>query len=101
MPNGYTRTSGHSILGLAVFDRSVLHAEATSPGSACTDSLTDKDITDIRQNLECSTPWGAPGEVIMDGKDGRLVGVEVLEASGLRHGDLPAAAERIDEYLTG
>src|SRR3954451_16252283 len=30
MTNGYPRTSGHSILGLAVFDRSALHAEATS-----------------------------------------------------------------------
>src|SRR3954465_11531765 len=30
MTNGYPRTSGHSMLGLAVFDRSALHAEATS-----------------------------------------------------------------------
>jgi hypothetical protein len=37
----------------------------------------------------------------MDWKDGRLVGVEVFEASGLLHDDLPTAAERIDEYLTG
>jgi uncharacterized protein YuzE len=60
-------------------------------------SLTDKDITDIRQNLECPTPRGAPGEVIMDWKDGRLVGVEVLGASDLLQDDLLAAAERIDE----
>jgi uncharacterized protein YuzE len=60
-------------------------------------SLTDNDITDIRQNLKCPTPRGAAGEVIMDWKDGRLVGVEVLGASDLLHDDLLAAAQRIDE----
>lgn len=60
-------------------------------------SLTNKDVTDIRQNLECPTPPGTPGDVIMDWKDGRLVGVEILGASDLLHDDLLAAAERIDE----
>lgn len=60
-------------------------------------SLTNQDVTDIRQNLECPTPAGTPGEVIMDWKDGRLGGVEVLGASDLLDDDLLATAEHIDE----
>ncbi|MCU1483170.1 MAG: hypothetical protein JWQ19_3956 [Subtercola sp.] len=73
-------------------------AEADAAYISLTDhDITDNDITDIRQNLECPTPRGAAGEVIMDWKDGRLVGVEVLGASDLLHDDLLAAAQRIDE----
>jgi uncharacterized protein YuzE len=74
-----------------------VHVTYDAEADAAYISLTDKDVTDIRQNLECPTPPGTPGEVIMDWKGGRLVGVEILGAQDLLHDDLLAAAERIDE----
>ena len=74
-----------------------VHVTYDAEADAAYISLTNKDVTDIRQNLECPTPPGTRGDVIMDWKDGRLVGVEILGASDLLHDDLLAAAERIDE----
>jgi uncharacterized protein YuzE len=78
-------------------DTGGVHVTYDAEADAACISLTGKDVTDIRQNLECPTPGGTPGEVIMDWKGGRLVGVEILGASDLLHDDLLPGAERIDE----
>ena len=43
------------------------------------------------------TPNGTDAWVVLDWKDGKIVGLEVLDASALLHADLLAQAERIDE----
>jgi uncharacterized protein YuzE len=59
--------------------------------------LTDQDLPPGRD----SVPWDPPEDVrhafvVMDWKEGRIVGLEVLDASTLLHPDLLAKATRPD-----
>jgi hypothetical protein len=58
--------------------------------------LTDRPLTPGRITLGCPLPADAQGQsVMLDWKDRRIVGLEVLDASHLLHGDLLDAAELI------
>ncbi len=52
--------------------------------------LTDVELAPGRHTVPLETP--APAMVNMDWKDGRIVGLEVLDASKLLHPDLLAQA---------
>ena len=59
--------------------------------------LTDELLTPGRETVPCGTPGAEPGvEAIinLDFKDGRIVGLEVLDASQLLHADLLMEASR-------
>jgi uncharacterized protein YuzE len=56
--------------------------------------LTDADYAPSRQNIECELPAGVEGMVVMDWKDGKLVGIEVLNASAVLPADLIARLQR-------
>jgi uncharacterized protein YuzE len=55
--------------------------------------LTDVPLMPGRDSVPCELPDGAQGHwVVLDWKDGRIVGLEVLDASHLLHADLLDAA---------
>lgn len=54
--------------------------------------LTGADLAPGRDTVEVDTPRDVAGPVLLDFKDGRLVGVEVLNASRVLHPDLLATA---------
>lgn len=54
--------------------------------------LTDDELLPGRDSVPCDLPNGIAGMVVMDWKDGRIVGLEVLDASKLLHADLIAQA---------
>ena len=55
--------------------------------------LTDDALSPGRQSLSCEVPPDAQGAwVVMDWKDGKIVGLEVLNASALLHPGLLAQA---------
>jgi uncharacterized protein YuzE len=56
--------------------------------------LTDEALTAGRDSVSCDPPEDAQGNVVMDWKDGKIVGLEVLGASSLLHSDLLAQAQR-------
>ncbi|WP_353320527.1 DUF2283 domain-containing protein [Mycobacterium sp.] len=56
--------------------------------------LTDAALEPGRESLVVETPT-SNGELHLDWKDGKLVGIEVLCASTLLHEDLLGAAERL------
>jgi uncharacterized protein YuzE len=59
--------------------------------------LTNDDLMPGRDTVPCATPDGPPGMhamVNLDWKDGRIVGLEVIDASKLLHADLLAEASR-------
>jgi uncharacterized protein YuzE len=43
--------------------------------------LTDQDIAGQARTLQAPTPPGVEGFIVLDWKDDRLVGIEVLDAS--------------------
>jgi uncharacterized protein YuzE len=55
--------------------------------------LTGDSLTPGRTTIQASTPPGAEGFVALDWKDGRLVGIEILDASTRLHHDLIEDAE--------
>jgi uncharacterized protein YuzE len=57
--------------------------------------LTANERPPGRRTIQCPNPSGADTElsVLMDWKDGKIVGVEILNASKLLHEDLLAEAE--------
>ncbi len=55
--------------------------------------LTGEDLLPGRESVPCDTPKGTSGFVVLDWKDGRIVGLEVLNASRLLHADLLAEAD--------
>ena len=58
--------------------------------------LTQKELTPGRDSVPLETPKTERGAiVVLDWKDGRIVGLEVLDASKLLHADLLAEAELI------
>ncbi len=54
--------------------------------------LTDQALEPGRDSIPCETPEGAGAIVVMDWKDGKIVGLEVLDASRVLHQDLIAEA---------
>ncbi|HEX6355412.1 DUF2283 domain-containing protein [Actinophytocola sp.] len=57
--------------------------------------LTDVDLPVGRDSIPLETPANTPAMVVMDWRDGKIVGLEVLDASSLLHPDLIAQAERL------
>jgi uncharacterized protein YuzE len=55
--------------------------------------LTGQPLTPGRTTIQASTPPGAEGFVALDWKDGRLVGIEILDASTQLHPNLLQEAE--------
>jgi uncharacterized protein YuzE len=55
--------------------------------------LTGDSLTPGRTTIQARTPPGAEGFVALDWKDGRLVGIEILDASTRLHHDLIEDAE--------
>jgi uncharacterized protein YuzE len=57
--------------------------------------LTNSDLMPGRDSIPCETPEGVQAMVVLDWKDGRMVGLEVIDASKLLHADLLALADQI------
>jgi uncharacterized protein YuzE len=55
--------------------------------------LTSNPLTPGRTTLQAPTPPGTSGFIALDGKDGRLAGIEILHASTRLHHDLLDQAE--------
>jgi uncharacterized protein YuzE len=60
-------------------------------------ALTEMPLEPGRHSIECPVPEGTPGQVILDWKGGRLVGVEVIGAAACLPSDLLARAEQLGE----
>ena len=58
--------------------------------------LTDTVLLPGRDSVPVDPPDGVQAMVVVDWKEGRIVGLEILDASAVLHQDLLAAAERID-----
>lgn len=57
--------------------------------------LTDEPLMPGRDTIPCATPGGPPGAeatINLDFREGKIVGLEVLDASRWLHRDLLAAA---------
>jgi uncharacterized protein YuzE len=64
--------------------------------------LTGQPLTPGRDSIPCDTPDTQRGAiVVMDWRDGKIVGLEVLEASNLLHADLLAEARQPGRGQTG
>jgi uncharacterized protein YuzE len=59
--------------------------------------LTDEDLLPGRDSVPCDAPEGEQAFVVLDWKDGTIVGLEVLDASARLHADLLAQAVRPGE----
>ena len=57
--------------------------------------LTGEPLTPGRTTIQASTPASVEGFIALDWKDGRLVGLEILDASSRLHQDLLEEAEII------
>lgn len=55
--------------------------------------LTDTPLDPGRDSVPLEAPEGIGAMVIMDWKDGKIVGLEVLDATARLHADLLALAE--------
>lgn len=55
-------------------------------------TLTAEPLLPGRDSIPCDTPVDVNGMVILDWKDGKIVGLEVLDASALLHADLLSKA---------
>jgi uncharacterized protein YuzE len=56
--------------------------------------LTDQPLEPGRDSIPCDTPPGVQAMVVIDWKDGKITGLEVLDASSFLHADLIAQARR-------
>ena len=57
-------------------------------------SLTTEPLLPGRDSIPCPTPEGVNAMVVLDWRDGKIVGIEVLDASALLHADLIAEASK-------
>jgi uncharacterized protein YuzE len=91
------------LVGLEVLTARILHSDFLSKAvpmrityDGRADSayvyLTEEAVESGRDAIECEGPKDARGTVILDWKDGRLVGLEVLTASQVLHSDLLSRA---------
>jgi uncharacterized protein YuzE len=58
--------------------------------------FTDEPLAPGRDSLPCETPEGVRTMVVLDWKDGKIVGLEVLDATTCLHPDFLAQATRPD-----
>lgn len=58
--------------------------------------LTDEPLLPGRDRIPCDSPAGTQAMVVLDWKDGKISGIEVLDASALLHQDLLALAKQSD-----
>lgn len=56
--------------------------------------LTSETLRAGRDTIACETPQETGGVVMLDWQDGKIVGLEVLDASARLHRDLLAQAEK-------
>jgi uncharacterized protein YuzE len=56
--------------------------------------LTDEPLMQGRDSVPCDPPPGVEAMIVLDWKDGRIVGLEVIGASMRLHSDLLAQAPR-------
>jgi len=56
--------------------------------------LTNEQLAPGRDSMPLDPPEGVSAMVVLDWKDGKIVGLEVLDASALLHPDLLAQAAR-------
>jgi uncharacterized protein YuzE len=54
--------------------------------------FTDQPLEPGRDSIPCGAPPGVQAMVVMDWKDGKITGLEVLDANSLLHADLIAQA---------
>jgi uncharacterized protein YuzE len=59
--------------------------------------LTDEDLLPGRDSVPCDPPEGEQAFVVLDWREGKIVGLEVLDASARLHADLLAQAVRPGE----
>ena len=59
--------------------------------------LTSQLLTPGRTTIQAGTPPAVPGFIALDWKDGRLVGIEILDASTQLHPNLLEEAEILSE----
>ncbi len=55
--------------------------------------LTNVQLGRGRESIELESPPVSAGTVVMDWKDGKIVGLEIINASALLHSDLIEQAE--------
>ena len=55
--------------------------------------LTGDPLTPGRTTIQAQMPTGTDGFIAMDWKDGRLVGIEILDATRHLHDDILQAAD--------
>ncbi len=55
--------------------------------------LTSQPLTAGRTTIQAQMPPGTEGFIALDWKDGRLVGIEILDATRHLHDDLLQAAD--------
>ena len=58
--------------------------------------LTGEPLTPGRDTVSCELPDDARGTANMDWKDGKIVGLEILNARAVLHADLLAQAQPPD-----
>jgi uncharacterized protein YuzE len=56
--------------------------------------LTDEQLPPGRDSVLVDPPEGMRADIVLDWKDGKMVGLEVLDATSLFHSDLLAQAIR-------
>jgi uncharacterized protein YuzE len=57
--------------------------------------LTDEDLMPGRDSVPCDPPECDHAMVVLDWKDGKIAGLEVLDASKLLYADLLDGAEHV------
>jgi uncharacterized protein YuzE len=55
--------------------------------------LTEEPLMPGRDSVPCRPPDASPAWIVMDWKDGKITGLEILDASRLLHADLLAQAQ--------
>jgi uncharacterized protein YuzE len=63
--------------------------------------LTDEQLLPGRDSVPVDPPEGMRAYIVLDWKDGKIVGLEVLDATSLLHSDLLAQAVRPGQPLGG
>jgi uncharacterized protein YuzE len=58
--------------------------------------LTDEQLPPGRDSVPVDPPGGMRADIVLDWRDGKMVGLEVLDAASLLHADLLAQAIRPD-----
>ena len=56
--------------------------------------FTDQPLEPGRDSIPCGAPPGIDAWVVMDWKDGKITGLEILDASTVLHADLLAQARQ-------